>query len=549
VTIKYDPATGDTIWTKRYNGAADGGDESYAIAIDNGGNVFITGNSDQGATTADIVTIKYTPSGSSTVNVLQLPNFQRPNTVKIDNSGNVFIAGVTRTTGNYPVNDDYITVKYNNNLVFQWSRTYNGTANNQDNAVGAAVDPTGNVFVTGFSYWTGQAYNYVTIKYNPNGDSLNAASYNNSSNKSDLPSAINIDNSGNVVVTGYAVFTQPALFDYLTVKYNSDLSQLWARNYDGTANDDDRATALGIDIHGNVYVTGMSKGLQYNFDYLTLKYNSSGDLMCTMRLNGSGNMNDYALSIAVESDLTFYLTGSSMLQETGLDFYTVRYSLISPVQLTVDAGDDTTIYYGYGEQYAVLTAAANGGNPPYRYMWSNGDTVQTITVSPSVSTYYYVTVTDIYNFTASDSVLVNVNDVRCGKNNRKVLVCHNAHTLCIDSNAVKAHLSHGDQLGNCVENKSLTYTEEFPKEYKLHVNYPNPFNPKTEIRYDVPYICMVTIKIFDITGREVAMLVNDQHDAGHYKVEWDASGYSSGIYFYKIITDSYTETKKMILLK
>ena len=69
ITIKYDPATGDTLWTRRYNGPVSGGDESYAIGIDNSGNVFITGNSDQGSTTADIVTIKYTPSGNPTVNV------------------------------------------------------------------------------------------------------------------------------------------------------------------------------------------------------------------------------------------------------------------------------------------------------------------------------------------------------------------------------------------------------------------------------------------------------------------------------------------------
>jgi hypothetical protein len=145
--------------------------------------------------------------------------------------------------------------------------------------------------------------------------------------------------------------------------------------------------------------------------------------------------------------------------------------------------------------------------------------------------------------------LVTVTDVRCGKKNEKVLVCHKLKTICIDSSSVADHLAHGDQLGNCVDNNSQIITAEFPKEYKLHVNYPNPFNPKTSIRYDIPYSCKVTIKIFDVMGREVSALVNEQLEPGFYEVEWNASGYSSGIYFYNITTDTFTETKKMILIK
>jgi|WetSurMetagenome_2_1015567.scaffolds.fasta_scaffold11706_3 hypothetical protein len=88
-----------------------------------------------------------------------------------------------------------------------------------------------------------------------------------------------------------------------------------------------------------------------------------------------------------------------------------------------------------------------------------------------------------------------------------------------------------------------------PVKYSLEQNYPNPFNPVTSINYQLARNSEVSLKVFDITGKEIAMLVNQKQNAGSYKVEWDASQFSSGVYFYKLIADTFSETKKMILLK
>jgi len=85
--------------------------------------------------------------------------------------------------------------------------------------------------------------------------------------------------------------------------------------------------------------------------------------------------------------------------------------------------------------------------------------------------------------------------------------------------------------------------------YKLFQNYPNPFNPKTNIKYQIKNNSFVSIKIFDILGKEVETLVNEKQSSGIYEVSWDASQYPSGVYFYRLITDGFTDTKKMILLK
>lgn len=91
--------------------------------------------------------------------------------------------------------------------------------------------------------------------------------------------------------------------------------------------------------------------------------------------------------------------------------------------------------------------------------------------------------------------------------------------------------------------------QQLPKEYSLNQNYPNPFNPSTKINYDLPFDGRVSIKIFDMTGREVASLVNEFKTAGYYTADFNASALSSGVYFYTISADNFTATKKMILVK
>jgi len=91
--------------------------------------------------------------------------------------------------------------------------------------------------------------------------------------------------------------------------------------------------------------------------------------------------------------------------------------------------------------------------------------------------------------------------------------------------------------------------ETIPTSFELEQNYPNPFNPSTVIKFGLPVRSNVLIKIYDILGGEVVTFVNDEMEAGWYKKEFNASGYSSGIYFYRIQAGSYISTKKMILIK
>ena len=88
-----------------------------------------------------------------------------------------------------------------------------------------------------------------------------------------------------------------------------------------------------------------------------------------------------------------------------------------------------------------------------------------------------------------------------------------------------------------------------PEHFALKQNYPNPFNPVTTIQYDLPMNSFVTLKVYDVLGKEVATLYNDEQSAGFQSVEFDASNLPSGMYFYRLTAGTFTEIKKMLLLK
>ena len=102
----------------------------------------------------------------------------------------------------------------------------------------------------------------------------------------------------------------------------------------------------------------------------------------------------------------------------------------------------------------------------------------------------------------------------------------------------------------CVPVTGITReNSNIPSEFKLYDNYPNPFNPTTTIRYDIPKTGNVKITIYDVPGRAVEILLNEKKPAGSYETHWYGTNFSSGVYFYKMETEGFSETKKMLLLK
>lgn len=100
-----------------------------------------------------------------------------------------------------------------------------------------------------------------------------------------------------------------------------------------------------------------------------------------------------------------------------------------------------------------------------------------------------------------------------------------------------------------VMNLAGVKNNQVAKEFRLDQNYPNPFNPQTNISFELPKASHVSVKVFDIIGNEVLTLLDSKLESGTHEISWNAANYSSGVYFYKLVTDGYTATRKMMLVK
>lgn len=126
-----------------------------------------------------------------------------------------------------------------------------------------------------------------------------------------------------------------------------------------------------------------------------------------------------------------------------------------------------------------------------------------------------------------------------------------ATTVDLNFNRIFSGVVHFSSLAIAGETVSSSIGHEpfVPTEYVLEQNYPNPFNPATTLKYSLPDAQNVNVTIYDITGRRVEILLNTYQQAGSYELKWNASSYSSGVYFYRLQAGVFVETKKMVLMK
>src|SRR4030095_14294052 len=193
---------------------------------------------------------------------------------------------------------DYLTIKYNSSGQKEWVARYD--AGFGDAATAMAIDSSGNVYVTGQS-WSAKTseYDYATVKYNTDGQEQWVARYDGPPNDYDYPTGIAVDNSGNVYVIGVSTGLAGD-WDCTTIKYNSRGQQEWVVRYNGPANGDDWGSAIALDQSDNIYVTGGSVVSGIFSEYLTIQSNSPGQETWVARYHGTGNGNDGARAISIQ---------------------------------------------------------------------------------------------------------------------------------------------------------------------------------------------------------------------------------------------------------
>ena len=492
LTIKYNSA-GSEEWTSRINGSGGSVDIAYALVIDSSGSIIITGGSVGSGSGYDYFTIKYSSAGDT----LWTRRYNGPKNSKdiaysiaLDDSQNIFITGESEgLTGTHGIFEDYATVKYNPAGDFQWAARYNGPAGDYDKANSICVDTEGNIYVTGVSDGGSSGSGDPHFDYAT--IKYNSAGLTqwirryNSSNGEDEGVMVKADELGNIFVTGFSSDVS-TFADYATINYSADGDTTWISRYNGPASNDDRASSLAVDNLGNVFVTGKSYGGSItNYDYTTIKYNSLGDSVWVNRYNGGASDIDGASAVSVDKSGNVYVTGYSTNISTAFDYATMKYNTDGDLSWIINYTNSD--FSGSSDEPFAMFVDASG--------------------------IVYVTGMSALDYAAIKYVPIPVS----------------------------------------VENSP----RNIPNQFALEQNYPNPFNPTTKIKYTIPsvgtslmkFLQFVQLKVYDVLGNEVATLVNEEKPAGSYEVTFDASQLSSGIYFYTLKAGSFTETKKMAMMK
>lgn len=274
-------------------------------------------------------------------------------TIKMGSSNSVIVAGNATSSGS-----GYEVVKYSNDGSAMWTNLYSGPASHDGTLAAMTIDSSNNIIVTGGSSGIGSSYDYTTIKYSSAGAPLWTNRYNGKGNAADSAVAVSVDNSNNVFVTGNSVGSgaYSGIFDWVTIKYSSTGIPIWTNRYNSVANHNATACSLVVDGSNNVIVGGYAWNGGNNYVFTTIKYSNAGAPLWTKQYAVGNLSDDYLSAMSVDSnnniiEVGYYSNGN------GYDYATVKYSSSGTV-----LWKNTYHNYNYYPSSSTPTAVAIDNN-------------------------------------------------------------------------------------------------------------------------------------------------------------------------------------------
>jgi hypothetical protein len=293
-----------------------------------------------------------------------------------------------------------------------------------------------------------------------------------------------VDASGNIIVTGTSYGGAATSYDFVTIKYDGSGNQQWLKRFNGIGSSTDFANALAVDNNGNIIVTGSTISTMNLADsnFATIKYSPNGTQLWAAFYTRSSATSDVSRAITCDESGNIYVTGNSSVIGFTDDYATVKYSPDGvPLWAFVYNGPDNN------NDYSSAIALDNNTGSVY----ITGRSYSTL------GGYDYTTI------------------------------------------------KYGDLVG------LINISTNVPNSFSLYQNYPNPFNPQTKFKFDLPRNSTAGLIVFDVQGKSVIQKNFGILQPGQYEYTFDAaqSGLSSGVYFYRITAGEFTGTKKMVLVK
>ena len=488
------------------------------IVTDDSGYVYIAGWTCQGGSNqSDALIIKYKPNGDSSwvrrYNNSSTNGNEYLYSILKDATGNIYVSG---SSENFSTRGDLILLKYTSAGQQLWVKRYcNFPQDTGACAYDMKFDKAGNIVLAGRS----GPYLY-TLKCTTTGDTIWTDRY--TAAGAAYGYNIDVDNSNNIYVCGMSWNGMGS--NYITVKYNSSGARQWTSYYYG-ANFTltDYTNKMRVDGGGNVFVGGTAYTDTGHNGYIVIKYNTNGNQRWLKRYNYYQNQDDILFDIALDSISNVYVTGSSYYNTCATLKYDSSGALKWESRITGSGGRLISF-----DRYGYVYIAGKGGGlgflkyaPAGNLIWNSGF---------------------VYNSLYFGKKFI------IDRNNNFILT---GNITGITSNTI------------CTEKYNQTTSVRListviPDKFNLEQNFPNPFNPITKIKFDIHPLNPplgkggyggVSLKVFDITGREIQTLVNEQLNPGTYEVTFDGSNLPCGIYFYQLRAGEYMETKKLVLLK
>ena len=510
--------------------------------------------------------------------------FDRAEVMNIDSDGNIVVAG-TSYSGELISTGDVALVKYLPDGSEMWNKRFN--IGSYDEALGIYFDAANNI-VVGVKGADSSIYfpSFMLVKYDPDGNLIYANKislyvFGYSANITGSADKLHLDNFNQLVIGG----------SYWQVKMNFDGSVTSSHAvplidtlgwYGTSTNLDESRSEL------TVPVSGWSNSLYRYFAGL-IKKNSDGTIKWVKNIMSTGQYQAYGNAMLVSNDGFTYLGLQNKVWEAGLQVWKSDQHIIK----FGTGGEilwDKTLEATAGNQYSSEVgdfAFDSGGNlivtgsidskffvakystAGERFLLiQDSDTMmyKGLKILPDTQHKFYVTVWD-----QKGSVYLIKYD-GLGNQLAKIKLQGLSEYFPLELQKImfdaskKIVLTGGKYFGGSYDFVTMKITDQLTdveeeqntvSDFNLFQNYPNPFNPSTKIKFSLPSplqgegsgVRSVTLKVYDVLGNEIATLLNEEKTPGTYEVTFNAAGLASGVYFYKIQSGSFTETRKLILMK